>query len=700
MKQYNLQDIRNVGLVGHAGSGKTSVAEAILFLAGVNDRLGKVGDISSIMDYDPDEIQRGSSVSASVAFYEWDRKKVNLIDTPGDSNFIVDTPASLRVVDGAVLVISAVDGVQFYTEKVWDWATEQSIPKIIFINKLDHEQANIPQIVESIKKRFKVNPLCIHLPLGVGDNFSGVVDVLANKSYSYQKNGSGKSKVDIVSDSKEEEVKFIFAEITELVAEVDDELTENYLENGELSEQEFEVGLKKGLKEGKLLPVLLGSATQNIGIDLLMKAIENYLPSPSQRVPVIGKNPKDGSEKFCDADSKNSLSSLVFKTIADPYAGKLTLFRVFSGSIKGDSSIYNVTQDTNERVGQVYLLQGKKQIPVPEIPAGDIGTVAKLKVTTTGDSLSSESSPIQFDAIHLPKPVITKALVPKTRSDEEKISSALKRLSEEDPTLIIERKEESHELLVSGMGQVHLDVSLERMKRRFGVEVDVKTPKVPYRETIRGSTKVQGRHKKQSGGRGQFGDTWIEISPLEKGGGFIFEDSIVGGAIPKTYIPAVEKGVQEAMKGGVIAGYPMVDIKVRLYDGSYHDVDSSEMAFKIAGSMGFKKGVPECRPILLEPIMIMDIVVPDQFVGDIMGDLNSKRGKILGIDVDDNNQNIRAQVPMAEVLDYVADLNSITSGRGIFSMIYDHYDGVPEHLKQKIIDMAQKDRDEVTKGKD
>ena len=538
------------------------------------------------------------------------------------------------------------------------------------------------------------------MPVGSGEKTSGVVDVLANKSYSYKKDGSGKNEVSVTPESIVEEVKSTYAELTELIAEVDDNLTENYLENGELLEAEFDAGLKKGLDEGKLLPVFIGSATQNIGIDLLMNAITEYLPSPSQRDPVIAKNIVDGSERPCAADPKATLSALVFKTVADPYAGKLTLFRVFSGSIKGDSAVYNVTQGITERVGQLYLLQGKKQVSVTQISAGDIGTVAKLKVTTTSDSLALENDPIKFDPITFPQPVITKALIPKTRADEEKISIALKRLSEEDPTLRIERKEETHELLVSGMGQVHLDVTLQRMKRRFGVEVDVKIPKVPYRETIRGSTKVQGRHKKQSGGRGQFGDTWIEISPMVKGGGFVFEDNIVGGAIPKTYIPAVKKGIQEAMVGGVVAGYPMVDIKIRLYDGSYHDVDSSEVAFKIAGSLGFKKGVIDCRPILLEPIMIMDIVVPSNFVGDIMGDINSKRGKILGIDGDDNNQNIRAEVPMSEVLNYSADINSMTSGRGVFSMKFDHYDDVPEHLKTKIIEMAKEDNKVAPKEKD
>jgi len=691
MKQYSLQDIRNVGVVGHGGSGKTSVAEAMLFLSRVNDRLGKVGDTSSLMDYDPDEVARGHSISASIAFYEWKKSKVNLIDTPGDSNFVADTPASLRVVDGVVIVISAVDGIQFYTEKVWNRAAELDIPKIIFINKVDHEQADIKSVLESIKKKFKVNPFCIHTAVGKGEKFTGVIDVLSKKFHSYQKDGSGKNKTDAIPDLMAEEVNYSFGELTELVAEVDDDLTENYLENGELSDKEFDDGFRIGLKEGKLLPVFLGSATQNMGVDLLMDSIIDYLPSPDQRGPVKGKNPKDGSDKLCNADPKSSLAAFVFKTVADPYAGKLTFFRVFSGVVKADSSVYNATQEIVERVGQVYLLQGKKQIAVTEIFAGDIGAVAKLKVTTTSDSLSSENNPIQFDTVSFPKPVLTKALLPKTRTDEEKISNALKRLCEEDPTLSVERKAESHELLVSAMGQVHLDVSLERLKRRFGVEVYVNTPKVPYRETIQGSTKVQGRHKKQSGGRGQFGDTWIEISPLEKGGGFVFEDNIVGGSIPKTYIPAVEKGIKEAMDAGVLAGYPMVDIKIRLYDGSYHDVDSSEIAFKIAGSIGFKKGVPDCRPTLLEPIMIMDVIVPSEFVGDIMGDLNSKRGKVLGIDADNDLQNIHAEVPMSEVLNYSADLNSMTSGKGVFTMEFDHYYNVPEHLKAKIIEENQKD---------
>ncbi|MEE2986202.1 MAG: elongation factor G [Nitrospinota bacterium] len=695
MKQFKLQDIRNVGLVGHGSSGKTSVAEAILYAAGVSDRLGKVGDNSSIMDYDPDEVKRGYSISASVAFCEWNKNKINLVDTPGNNNFITDTPASMRVVDGVVVVIGADEGVQFYTEKVWQWADALSLPRIVFVNKLDHERADHAPVLEMIKRKFKKTPVLLQMPVGMGADFKGIVDLVNNKYYTYESGGKGLGTAGNPPEELKDDIELARGELTESVAEVDDTLVETYLEQGELSEEEFHTGLKNGIAEGLLVPVLCGSATNNFGIDLLLNTILNYLPSPDRCPPVAGKSPKDGSKNERKAGDNNAFSSLVFKTVADPYAGKLTLFRVFSGSFKADSTIYNASKDTQERVGQIFLLQGKKQVPVPEIFEGDMGTVPKLKVTTTGDSLTDPANGILFDPIDFPKPVLSLALVPKTRGDEEKISNALARLTEEDPSLTVERNAQTHELLLSGLGQVHLDVTIERMKRRFGVEVDVKPPKVPYRETIRGKTKIQGKHKKQTGGHGQFADTWIEISPLKRGEGFIFEDKIVGGAIPKTYIPAVEKGIQEAMAQGVIAHYPMVDVKISLYDGSYHDVDSSEMAFKIAGALGFKKGVLECKPGLLEPIMNIEVIVPSEFVGDVMGDLNSKRAKIQGIDANGDNQNIKANIPMAEILNYAADLRSLTSGRGVFVMEFDHYDNVPEHLSQKIINAANKTYEEA-----
>ena len=690
MKSYKVEQIRNVAFIGHAGAGKTSVIEGLLYLAGVSDRLGKVGDNSSIMDYDPDEIRRGHSINASFAVSEWQKHKLNILDTPGNGNFIADTPGCIRVSDGVVVVIAADSGIQFYTEKVWQWADEISLRRIVFINKMDSEQASIQSILESLKKKFKAQPFLMHVPVGSADNFSGIVDLVENKYYSYEKDGKGSGAPSDVPEEVKDEVESRRAELVEVVAESDDELIESYLDKGELSDEEFNAGLKKGVESGRLIPVVLGSALHNIGTDRLAKAIIDFLPSPDQGPAQRGKS-LGGDDAVEMRPGNGMLAGLVFKTIADPYAGKLTLFRVYSGSVKPDTSIFNPNHEADERVGQLFTLQGKKQVPLPEIIAGDMGSVAKLKVTTTGDTLTARSKGVQFDPIVFPNPVMARAMVPKTRADEEKISTSLHRLEEEDPTLKVERDPQTHELLVSGMGSEHLDVIIERLKRRFGVEVDVKPPKVPYRETIRGKTKVQGKHKKQSGGRGQFGDTWLEISPLPRGAGFEFENRIVGGAIPKTYIPAVEKGVQEAMALGVLANYPMVDVKVALYDGSYHDVDSSEMAFKIAGSIGFKKGVLECKPILLEPIMTMDVVVPSEFVGDVIGDLNSKRGKILGVDANDDNQNIRAHVPMASILNYAAELRALTSGRGVFVMEFDHYDVVPDHMTSKIVEESKKE---------
>jgi elongation factor G len=694
MKQYKLQDIRNIGLVGHGGSGKTSLAEAILYFSGVSDRLGQVGDVSSVMDFDPDEIKRGHSIDASVAFCEVNATKLNLVDMPGSSNFIADIPACLRVVDGLIFVISADEGVQFYTERIWNWADQLNLPRIIFLNKLDHERANIAPILEAINNKFKKNPVFMQLPNATGENFSGIVDLIDNHYVSYDNDGKGSGTTGETPSDIKDEMEISHADLMEAVAEVDDDLIEVYLEQGELTEEEFSKGLKEGIQNGQLIPVLGGSALNSMGVDLLLKAAIKYLPSPDLRSPVTAKRLKDDSEVTCSANEGQSTSGLVFKTIADPYAGKLTLFRMFSGSLKGDSTIYNSTQDASERVGQLYMLQGKKQVQVSEISEGDMGTMSKLKSTITGDTLSDVEEKVMFPPITFPLPVFSRALEPKTRADEEKISTALHRLLEEDPTLTMERSVQTGQLLLSGLGQVHFDVTLEKLKRRFGVEVIVKAPKVPYREAIKGSTKVQGKYKKQTGGKGQFGDTWIEITPMKRGEGYVFEDKIVGGSIPKTYIPAVDKGIQEAMAGGIIAHCPMVDIKVSLYDGSYHNVDSSEMAFKIAGSLGFKKGVMDCKPILIEPVMNMEIIVPSDHVGDIMGDINSKRGKIQGIDPGDDTQTIRAYVPMAEVLNYAADLTSMTGGQGMFVMEYDHYEDVPEHLMQKIIDEANRVHEE------
>lgn len=692
MKKYRQEDIRNIALVGHGTAGKTSVAEAILYTAGASDRLGKVGDSSSVMDYDPDEVKRGHSISASLAFFEWEKNKINIVDTPGTGNFIADTPACLRVVDGAVVVVGADNGIQYYTEKVWQWAAESSAQPLVFINKIEHERANISAILDAIRKKLKKTPVMLQMPVGAVEAFSGIVDLMNDVYYVYEKAGSGKGKIVSLPSEYKDEMEILHAELMESIAEGDEALLEKYLDAGLLTEEEMRTGLKKGVESGELIPVYCGSATLNMGIDLLIRGIIDYLPSPDKHTTVKARLAKDGVETECKLDENSSLAAQVFKTIADPYAGKLTLFRVYSGVLKSDSNVYNSSQSTAERVGQIFVLQGKKQMQVSEVSAGDFGAVAKLKITGTGDTLTVQDKGVIFDPIKFPLPVLARAIVPKARGDEEKISASLHRLTDEDPTLKVERNPQTHELLISGLGQVHLDVTIERLKRRFGVDVDVKPPKIPYRETIRGSTKIQGRYKKQSGGRGQYGDTWLEIAPLEKGNGFKFIDKIVGGAIPRQYIPAVEKGIQEAMVEGVLAHYPMVDVKVTLYDGSYHDVDSSEMAFKIAGSMGFKKGVMECKPTLLEPIMHMEVIVPNECVGDVMGDLNSKRGKILGIDANEDKQSIRANVPMAAVLNYAPDLTSLTGGRGIFIMEFSHYEDVPEYLSAKIVEEANKER--------
>ncbi len=694
MKKYNCADIRNVGIIGHGAVGKTSIAEAMIYTSGVSDRLGKVGDSSSFFDFDPEEVKRGYSLNASLASLEWDKKKINLIDSPGSGSFVGDTFAALRVIDSSIFVISADAGLQYFTEKFWRVAEDLEVRPLVFINKVDHERADVDSAVKSIKKRLKNNPVLIQLPVGSQENIKGIVDLVGNVCYLYEKEGNGIGKESPIPDDMADEVETARSELIESVAECDEELLEKYFEEGTLSDEELISGLKKAIDGGDLIPVFCGSGSLNIGIDLLMQGIVDYAPSPDQRPAITAKSLNDDSEVMVNPGPDGPFCGLVFKTIADPYAGKLTIFRIFSGSVSSDSSVFNSSKNTSERVGSLFTIQGKNQNQATELIAGDFATVAKLKETETSDTLCDQEFKAKFDLIDFPTPILSRAVVPKTRADEEKISGSLHRLTDEDKTLQVERNSQTHELLVSGLGQVHFDVVLDKLKRRFGVEVDVKAPKIPYRETIRSKTKVQGKYKKQSGGRGQFGDTWLEIEPLTKGGGFEFVDKIVGGAIPKTYIPAVEKGIQGAMEEGVLAHYPMVDVRVTLYDGSFHAVDSSEMAFKIAGSMGFKKGVMDCKPILLEPIMNMEVVVPSECVGDVMGDLNAKRGKILGIDAQEETQVIRVEVPMASVLNYAPDITSLTGGRGIFTMEFSHYDDVPEHLTGKIVEQAQKEFEE------
>jgi elongation factor G len=688
MPVYDPEKIRNIAIIAHGGAGKTSLTEAILFNSKAIDRLGSVENGNTTTDYEPEEIARKISLSSSLAYCEYNGHKINIIDTPGFINFLEDTRGCLRVSDGAVLIVSAISGVKAETEKIWKYACEFEIPRIVFINKMDKENANFYRAIGELEKSFDIEAIPLNLPMGDGPAFKGLIDLIKMKAYTFEN-----SKPVEMPLPDMEEIAIYRKKLVEKIAEADDNLLEIYLEKGDLTDDELLKGIREGSLTRRFLPVTCGSATRNIGVKELMDIILLCLPSPvdiSRIVPIKGKSPKDGSIIERRPSHSEPFSAYVFKTISDPYAGKLTFFRVYSGTIKADSTVLNSVTNTKERIGQVFFAIGKKQIPAQIIGAGDMGVTAKLKDTSTGDTLCDESNPIIFEKVKFADPVLSYAIAPKSKGDEEKVSAGLQRILEEDPTLRFHRDEETKEMIISGMGQVHIEVALEKLKRKYGVEVIMKTPKIPYRETIKTSAKAQGKYKKQSGGRGQYGDCWIEIEPLPRNGGYEFIDKIVGGVIPRQYIPAVEKGVIEAMHEGVLAGYPMVDIRVTLYDGSYHSVDSSELAFKIAGSLAFKKAAQEAKPVLLEPIMKVEVIVPDDTLGTVIGDLNARRGKVQGVEPQaGGNQKILALVPMAEMLTYANQLQSITSARGLYSMEFSHYDEVPTHIAQKIIQERQ-----------
>ncbi|MGA2780457.1 MAG: elongation factor G [Smithella sp.] len=693
MAKYESKSLRNLAVVGHGGTGKTSLCESLLFVSGKSERLGRVDDSTSCMDFEPEEQKRRVSISSAANFVEWEKYKINFIDTPGDSNFAYDIKCSMSVVENAVIIVDAVGGVEFQTQKVWELTDEFKLPRIIFINKLDRERANFNTALESIKSKFKkkVTPVC--LPIGAEDKFNGIVDLIGLKAYLFSDNKGAGKVIDISAEMKDE-VKSLHDSMVEDIAESDDELMNKYLEAGELSDEELKTGLKKGVSSGSLIPVVCGSSIKGIGISLLLDLIVSSFASPVDRSPVKGKKPKTDDIEERQPSEDAPFSAIVFKTIADPYAGRLTLFRVYSGTLNSDTAVYNSSRKITEKFGHVFFLEGKNQKQAEVLIPGDIAGVAKLKETVTGDTLCNEKSPIIFEKVAVPPPIISYAMEPKTRGDEDKIASSIHRLTEEDPTIVFSRNVETKEMILSGMGQVHIEVNIEKMKRKFGVEVNLNTPKIPYKETIKGKTNVQGKYKKQSGGRGQFGDCWIDIEPLPRGGGFVFEDKIVGGVIPGQYRPAVEKGIVEAAAKGVIAGYPVVDFKIALTFGSYHTVDSSEMAFKIAGSMAFQKGVMDCQPILLEPIVNIEIEIPEEYMGDVIGDLNSRRGRVQGMDANGSNQIIKGQVPLAEILKYAPDLRSMTSGRGNFTYTHSHYEEVPAYIAEKIIAESKKDKEE------
>ena len=689
MAAREVTSLRNSVFVGEGGNGKTSLVEACLFTAGSTDRQGKVDAGNTILDSEPEEVERGSSIVAALAFADWNKHRLNFIDTPGYSNFIAETVAGVRAADNAVIVINGYSELKVLTEKSFAWSVEEGIARFLFVNYMDHEQADLFRAVEYAEKTLGVRPALFQLPIGGGLEFNGVVDLVAGRALTYEKEGSGKGEETEIPAELAETYEEERGKLIEFAAEADESLLEKYLEGGELSTEEMIRGLRKGILEGSFLPVFCGCGVQNVGTDQLLDAIVLYGATPVDR-KISGAKTPNGEEVAVEADPDAPFRAIVFKTAIDAFAGKLNMFRVMSGSVSSDANVFNTTREERERMGTMLYVQGKSQKPISDqLVPGDIAAVAKLKVTSTGDTLCDEKSPVIFPPIKFPPPAISYAVAPKSKGDEEKLSTALSRMRDEDPVLSVSRDPQTKEMLLSGLGVLHLEVVLERIKRKYGVEVEMRTPRIPYKETIKGRTKVQGRYKKQTGGRGQFGDTYLEIEPLPRGGGFEFVNKIVGGVIPKTFIPAVQKGIVEAMDNGTLAGYPVTDLRVTLYDGSYHSVDSSEMAFKIAGSIGFKKGMLDCKPSILEPLMNIEVTVPEEYMGDIIGDMNSRRGRVLGMDsAPGGKQKIKAQIPMAEVLNYAPALRSMTADRGDFTLDFSHYEEVPAHVSEKIISEA------------
>jgi elongation factor G len=695
MKVYDAPNIRNLAVVGHGGCGKTSIVSALLFDMGAVNRLGRVDDGTTVTDFDPDEIERKISLQTALAWGEWRKVKINLLDAPGYANFLTEARSALRVADAAVVVVDGVAGVEVQTEKVWGYAAEYGLPRIVVVNRMDRERASFERALQSLERAFGRSAVPIVIPLGEEKGFVGVTDLLTEKADVYTDDQSGKFQAVGVPEEFRDAERTWHDRLVEMVAENNEELMEEFFEKGTLPQEDLIKGLRQAVLAGKIFPVLPASSLRNVGLHPILDAIVDLLPSPLDRGDVKGTDPARKAEGSRKPAPDDPFSAFVFRTVADPHAGRITLFRVYSGTLKADSVVHNATRDVAERVGALELLQGKAQTPVPELQAGDLGAVAKLKETQTGDTLTDKAHPIVYPPIAFPEPATTFAIEPKTRGDEDKISQALHRLMEEDPVLRLSRDPQTHEMLLSGMGQLHIEVVVGRLKKRYKVEVNLKKPKIPYRETIKGAAEGHGRHKKQTGGHGQFGDCRIRVKPLPRGSDFKFVDDIFGGSIPKNFIPAVEKGIQEARLRGFVAGYPMVDFQVELFDGQYHDVDSSELSFKIAGSLAFKDAVARCRPTLLEPIMKVEIAVPEEYAGAVMGDLSSRRGRPQGMEPQGSLQVIRAEVPLSEMLTYDAELTSMTGARGSYHMELSHYDEVPGHLQEKIIFAAKAEKGEV-----
>lgn len=688
MARADLEKLRNVGILGHGGVGKSSLGEAMLFSGGATQRMGHTEDGTSVFDFEPEEIRRNVSISTAFHSLLWKKTMINLVDTPGYPPFLGEAIHAMRAFGGAIFLINPSSGLKVEAERLWARADNAHISRLIFIGKMEREKSEQKQATDAILSHLGAKGVYLQLPIGAEDAFRGVVDLLLMKAVIFEGN-SGKFTQSEIPEDLKKSAEDMRVQLMESVAETNDVLLEKYLDGQELSLEEIKQTLREGCLSGKLFPILYGSASRQVGIPQLMDAIIDYLPSPLDRGKVQGKNPVTGDLEQRAVDPGGPFAAFVFKTIVDPFAGKLSIMRVFSGKISTEMGVYNSNKQAKEKVGHLFRLEGKKQENVQEAVAGEIVAAGKLKIASTGDTLCDEKAPIQFDGLVQFPPLIAFALEPKTKADEEKAPLGLHRMMEEDLTMEMHRDPQTREFILSGMGQLHIEVIVEKLRRKYGAEVKLQAPKVPYKETIKGKVSAQGKYKRQSGGRGQYGDTWIKIEPLPRGKGFEFVSEIVGGAIPRNYIPAVEKGVKEALAAGYLAGYTMVDIRVTLYDGSYHEVDSSDMAFKIAGSMGFKNAVEKAKPIILEPIMSMEVSVPDDSMGDVIGDLNSRRGRVLGVETKGHTQSIKARVPMAEVLKYAQDLHAMTSGRGGFQMEFFGYEELPPHLTEKVIKEAR-----------
>ncbi len=687
MRVYDSKDVRNVGLIGHGNSGKTSLAAAILYTTGATNRLTRVDEGSTITDFDDDEIQRKVTISTAVGVAEWNKSKVNLLDTPGFNIFINDTRAALVAADSALVLVDGVAGVEVQTEKVWGFCDDYKLPRAVVINKLDRERASFERAIESVHANFGRAAVPIHMPIGAERDFCGVVDLLAMKAYTYTPDGDGKGKEEAIPAGLADAAQKAHDALVEMIAEGNDALMEEFFDKGSLSPEQMIEGLRLAILERRLFPVLAAGALHNIGTDLLLNFIADNLPEPAARGEVSGTS--GGQEVTRKVSDAEPLSMFVFKTVADPFSGRVSYFKVYSGVLKNDANLVNARTGGAERLSHIGSPMGKTIQPVTEIHAGDTGAVAKLKDTLTGDTLCDKAALIQYPPVKLPEPSIAFAIEAKSRQDEDRVGNAIQRILEEDQSLRFYRDPQTKEFLLAGSGQQHVEVIVSRLHKRYGVDVTLKAPKIPYRETIRGNADVQGRHKKQTGGHGQFGDCWIRMEPLPRGANFEFVNDIFGGSIPKNYIPAVEKGIVEAAGKGYLAGYPVVDFRCTVYDGSYHDVDSSELSFKLAARKAFKAAMEVARPALLEPIMNVEIEAPVEYAGDLMGDLNSRRGRIAGMDTRGGTQIVRAQVPMAEMLNYQNDLISMTQGRASFTMEFSHYDFVPQLQAEKVIAAAK-----------